>query len=211
METGDPRAALDALVAASGESYAALSRMLRRNAAYLQQYVKRGTPRLLAERDRRLLAGYFRVDEAVLGGPPGTATAAGARIRRLDIVASAGPGALAEDDRAQGSEYFDPRLLVSLGVHIDRSAALRAQGDSMAPTIEDGDLMLVDESDRRVTARAGIFVIRIDGALMVKRVARAGDGLKITSDNPEFPVMLPRRPDGVDVVGRVVWLSRSLK
>jgi len=42
-------------------------------------------------------------------------------------------------------------------------------------------------------------------------VARAGEALKITSDNPEFPVMLPRRPDGVDVVGRVVWLSRSLK
>jgi phage repressor protein C with HTH and peptisase S24 domain len=211
METGDPRAALDALVAASGESYAALSRMLRRNAAYLQQYVKRGTPRLLAERDRRLLAGYFRVDEAVLGGPPGTAAAAGAQIRRLDLVASAGPGALAEDDRAQGSDYFDPRLLVSLGVNADRSAALRARGDSMAPTIEDGDLMLVDESDRRVTARGAIFVIRIEGALMVKRVARAGEALKITSDNPGFPVMLPRRPDGVDVVGRVVWLSRSLK
>ena len=211
MDTGDPRAALDALVVASGESYAALSRMLRRNAAYLQQYVKRGTPRLLAERDRRLLAGYFRVDEAVLGGPPGTAAPAGAQIRRLDTAASAGPGVLAEDDRAGGSEYFDPRLLVSLGVQADRSAALHAQGDSMAPTIHDGDLMLVDESDRRVTARAAIFVIRIDGALMVKRVARAGDGLKITSDNPDFPVMLPRRTDGVDVVGRVVWLSRSLK
>ena len=64
METGDPRAVLDALVAKSGESYAALSRMLQRNEAYLQQYVKRGTPRLLAERDRKLLASYFRVDEA---------------------------------------------------------------------------------------------------------------------------------------------------
>ena len=51
MEAPDPRTALDRLVEASGESYAALSRMLHRNPAYLQQYVKRGTPRLLAERE----------------------------------------------------------------------------------------------------------------------------------------------------------------
>jgi len=212
MEAGDPRAALDALVVASGESYAALSRMLRRNAAYLQQYVKRGTPRLLAERDRKLLASYFRVDEAVLGGPVSAPIMpASAQVRRLDIAASAGPGVLAEDDRALGSEYFDPRLLHSLGVRADRSAALRAQGESMAPTIQDGDLMLVDESDRQVSARGGVFVIRIDGALMVKRVAHFGEVLKITSDNPDFPVMLPRRSDSIEIVGRVVWLSRTLK
>jgi repressor LexA len=212
METGDPRAALDALVATSGESYAALSRMLQRNEAYLQQYVKRGTPRQLAERDRKLLASYFRVDEAVLGGPQSDAIIPpSAQVRRLDIAASAGPGVLAEDDRALGSEYFDPRLLHSLGVRADRSAALRAKGESMAPTIEDGDLMLVDESDSRIPARAGIFVIRIDGALMVKRVGHFGDVLKITSDNPDFPVMLPRRPDSIEIVGRVVWLSRTLK
>ena len=212
MEPADPRAALDALVATSGESYAALSRMLRRNEAYLQQYVKRGTPRLLAERDRKLLASYFRVDEAVLGGPQSDAIIPpSAQVRRLDIAASAGPGVLAEDDRALGSEYFDPRLLHSLGVRADRSAALRAKGESMAPTIEDGDLMLVDESDRRISARDGIFVIRIDGALMVKRVAHFGEVLKITSDNPDFPVMLPRRSESIEIVGRVVWLSRTLK
>jgi phage repressor protein C with HTH and peptisase S24 domain len=212
MEAGDPRAALDALVAASGESYTALSRMLRRNAAYLQQYVKRGTPRLLAERDRKLLASYFRVDEVVLGGPDSAPVMpASAQVRRLDIAASAGPGVLAEDDRALGSEYFDPRLLHALGVRADHSAALRAKGESMAPTIHDGDLMLVDESDRRISPRAGIFVIRIDGALMVKRVAHFGEVLKITSDNPDFPVMLPRRSESIEIVGRVVWLSRTLK
>ena len=212
MDTADPRAVLDALVIKSGESYAALSRMLQRNDAYLQQYVKRGTPRLLAERDRKLLASYFRVDEAVLGGPQSDAIIPpSAQVRRLDIAASAGPGVLAEDDRALGSEYFDPRLLHSLGVRADRSAALRAKGESMAPTIEDGDLMLVDESDRRISARDGIFVIRIDGALMVKRVAHFGEVLKITSDNPDFPVMLPRRSESIEIVGRVVWLSRTLK
>jgi phage repressor protein C with HTH and peptisase S24 domain len=46
---------------------------------------------------------------------------------------------------------------------------------------------------------------------MVKRVAHFGEVLKITSDNPDFPVMLPRRSDSIEIVGRVVWLSRTLK
>lgn len=211
MEVTDPRMALDRLVEASGESYAALSRMLRRNPAYLQQYVKRGSPRLLAERDRKLLAGYFRVDEAVLGGPETAAIPVVAQVRRLDVAASAGPGGLADDDRLLGGELFDPRLLASLGVREDQSAMLRAQGDSMVPTIQDGDRMLIDERDRKLTAKGGVFVLRLDGALMVKRVAKIGDGIAVTSDNPEFPPIPVQAPDAIEVLGRVVWLSRALR
>jgi repressor LexA len=211
MEAIDPRVVLDRLVTAGGESYAALSRMLRRNPAYLQQYVKRGTPRLLAERDRKLLAGYFRVDEAELGGPSAPAIPTVAQVRRLDVAASAGPGGLVDEDRLLGGELFDPRLLASLGVREGQSAVLRAQGDSMTPTIQDGDRMLIDERDRSPGARGGIYVLRLDGALMVKRVAKTGDGIAVTSDNPDFPAIVLPAPDAVDVLGRVVWLSRALR
>ena len=211
MEAIDPRVVLDRLVTAGGESYAALSRMLRRNPAYLQQYVKRGTPRLLAERDRKLLAGYFRVDEAELGGPSAPAIPTVAQVRRLDVAASAGPGGLVDEDRLLGGELFDPRLLASLGVREGQSAVLRAQGDSMTPTIQDGDRMLIDERDRAPGARGGIYVLRLDGALMVKRVAKTGDGIAVTSDNPDFPAIVLPAPDAVDVLGRVVWLSRALR
>lgn len=105
MERGDPRARLAALIDADTASYAALSRMLRRNDAYLQQYVRRGTPRDLAERDRALLAAYFRVDAAELGGPPSTPMAT---IRRLDVEVSAGPGAIANDDPGEADMLLDP-------------------------------------------------------------------------------------------------------
>ena len=65
----DARTALDQLIHDRGEDYASLSRLLGRNAAYIQQFIRRGTPRKLDEEDRRTLARYFRVDEAVLGGP----------------------------------------------------------------------------------------------------------------------------------------------
>jgi phage repressor protein C with HTH and peptisase S24 domain len=81
----------------------------------------------------------------------------------------------------------------------------------MTPTIQDGDRMLIDERDRSPGARGGIYVLRLDGALMVKRVAKTGDGIAVTSDNPDFPAIVLPAPDAVDVLGRVVWLSRALR
>jgi hypothetical protein len=50
-----------------GDSLAALSRLIRRNEAYLQQFIKRGTPERLPEDERRVLAIYFNIDERELG------------------------------------------------------------------------------------------------------------------------------------------------
>src|SRR3546814_15271627 len=80
----------------------------------------------------------------------------------------------------------------------------------MLPTIADGDEIMVDTGDRRVTSRGGIFVVRVDGALMVKRVARAGLGLSIRSDNPAWPGIEDATARGAEVHGRVVWLGRAL-
>lgn len=206
--SADPRAALRALIADTGESYAALSRLIGRNPAYLQQFVTRGSPRMLSERDRSLLARYFRVDEVRLGAPPAQAPAdALVRIQRIDAVAAAGPGGLLDGDRDAGGAALDPALLRRLGVRAATVSIITARGDSMLPTIADGDDMLVDRSDQSVGPRGAIFVLRVDGALVVKRVSRDAHGLIITSDNPAFAGI---SPEAADVIGRVVWLSRRL-
>ncbi|MEG3176004.1 S24 family peptidase [Sphingomonas sp. RB3P16] len=205
MALSDPRTRLAALIDADGASYAALSRMLRRNPAYLQQYVRRGTPRLLAERDRTMLAAYFRVDACELGGPPGLAMTP---IRRFDLAASAGAGAFAGEDTRAADMLLDPRLLDALRLDPAHAAMLRARGDSMLPTIADGDQIVLDERDRRVTASPAIFVLRLDDMLLVKRVAARSGGFVVTSDNPAYA---PVETAAVDVIGRVVWLSRALR
>ena len=207
MASADPREALGALMAQSGASYAALSRLLGRNAAYLQQFVTRGSPRRLAERDCRLLAAYFGVDEEVLGADPGGAPPA-VRVPRLDISASAGPGALVEAERRIGDLGVDAALMARLNVRTGDLSVIRASGDSMSPTIADGDELLVDRSDRRLGRAGRIFVIKIDGALLVKRVSKPGLAVRVASDNPAYP---PVEVAAVEVVGRVVWLSRALR
>jgi hypothetical protein len=65
----DPRAVLERLIAESAEDFAGLSKLIGRNPTYIQQFIKRGSPKKLPETERGILARYFGVDESVLGGP----------------------------------------------------------------------------------------------------------------------------------------------
>lgn len=204
MSDPDPRSALATLAAARGDSLAALSAMLGRNAAYLQQYVRRGSPRVLGERDRRLLSEYLGVSEATLGAP--AYRPAGFRIRKLDVAASAGPGALVDREIVLGTDTLDPGLARKLGLRDGQAAIIRVRGSSMEPGLFDGDHIVVDTADRTPRAKGGVYVIRIDDAVMVKRVALVRGALVATSDNPDAAAV----PGGaIAVIGRVVWQMRE--
>jgi hypothetical protein len=186
----------------AGESLAALSRMIGRNPAYLQQYVRRGTPRVLPEEERRRLAGFFGVAEADLGGrPPVTPRV---WVPRLDLAASAGPGSLVDGEVMLGADALDPALLARLRLK-GEGAIIRVRGDSMEPGLVDGDQILVDTGDRVPGAKGGVFVIRIEEAVMVKRVVQGRGGPVATSDNP---AAAPLPTGEIAVIGRVVWLMR---
>ncbi|WP_242149666.1 hypothetical protein [Sphingomonas sp. BAUL-RG-20F-R05-02] len=66
-EPDNVRATLADLINQRGESLGALSRMIGRNDAYLQQFIRRGTPRRLDEDARLKLAKVLKVDERLLG------------------------------------------------------------------------------------------------------------------------------------------------
>lgn len=205
MDADAQRAALAALVEDRGLSLSELSRVLGRNPAYLQQYLTRGSPRTLAERDRSRLAAYLGVAEAALGGP---VPAGLVPVLRIDVGASAGGGALAGEEARCQPFAFPPALLRQLGVRPEAASMVRVAGDSMEPTLRDGDEILVDGDRRRADPR-GIFVLRVEGELLVKRLRAAVGGVEIVSDNPAYPVRFARS-DAVELVGRVAWLGRSL-
>jgi len=212
----DARESLQRLIDERGEDYASLSRLLGRNAAYVQQFIKRGVPRRLAEDDRRVLARYFGVAEELLGGPPpeqrigdGDLVA----VPRLDVGASAGPGALNGAERARSHFAFEAKWLRNIGAGDPRSLSIiRVQGDSMAPTLADGEEILVDAGDGAQRLRDGIYVLRADDALIVKRIALnpVTRRIAIKSDNEAYPVLPECDLDSVDIVGRVVWAARRI-
>jgi hypothetical protein len=225
MDNSAIRLRLDALITARGEDYASLSRMLGRNPTYVQQFVKRGVPRRLSEDDRRTLAQHFGIAERLLGGPeeragravmarPG-AVASGndyVLIPYLDIGASAGSGAVADGEAAVAVLAFQSGWVRTIATgRPEALSVIRVAGDSMLPTLADGDNILVDTDDRE-RLRDGIYVLRTDDALLVKRlgVNPATRRLTIRSDNDAYPSWDNCDPATVSVIGRVVWVGRRL-
>ena len=140
---------LERLIREQRVDYSGLSRLLGRNAAYIQQFIKRGSPRELDPKDRRVLAQFFGVEEELLGGPPRTGGVGGlVEIPLLDVRASAGHGAMTELEARHARFGFDEKWLKQLTASRPASlSVIRVEGDSMEPTLSDGDEVMVDLSD----------------------------------------------------------------
>lgn len=214
MTEADARAALERLIEERKEDYAGLSRLIGRNAAYVQQYIRRGSPKRLAEADRRILARYFGVPEQMLGAPEPASSAAGhVTVPQLDVGASAGPGAIPGEEKALSHIAFDRtwlrRLVAGDGSQL---SIIRVEGDSMTPSLSDGDEILVDRGDGADRLRDGIYVLRLEDALMVKRLSPdpSGRTVSVTSDNEAYPSWPSLDRAGIEIVGRVVWCGRKL-
>ncbi len=203
-ETG-VRETLEALIRRSGEGYAYVSRLLGRNPAYIQQFIKRGVPRQLSERDRRRIAEHFGVSEALLGAPaplpaqpPGTVA-----IPFLPADASgSNEAALQVDPRIVAR--IVPAGNAQLVAHVIR-------GDAMEPTLADGDCVLIDTADR-LCPRDGLHLIDSEGGAIVKRLSvnPVTRRVAVLSDNAAYPSYPDCPPDSIRILGRIVWLGRRL-
>jgi phage repressor protein C with HTH and peptisase S24 domain len=210
----DARARLQQLSVDRRVSLSGLSTMIGRNSSYLQQFIRKGSPRKLEEADRRTLAQFFAVPESELGGSEGNSYATPAprgdwiEVPRLPLGAAAGPGAIAGDEGPFDSFRFSRAWLREQGLTNAQLSAIRVQGDSMEPVLHDGDEILVDRAQR--TLRDGIHVVRLGDALMVKRLAAAGPGrATLLSQNYAYPPVEVSLSE-LEIVGRVVWKSGRL-
>jgi len=88
-------------------------------------------------------------------------------------------------------------------------AAANVRGNSMEPTIRNGDNILIDTQSREILD-GEIYGIRDAETLMVKRLQRQLDRrVRMISDNPLYPVIEAQIED-LDIVGRVVWRGSLL-
>lgn len=211
----NPRLILERLCAERGEDFAGLSRMLGRNPAYIQQFVRRGVPKHLKEEERRKLARYFSISESLLGGPPDDAAGPSGlvSVARHPVLVSAGPGAVVTEELGKPYFAFDERWLKALTASAPANLSIvRVEGDSMSPTLNAGDDILVDLADGAERLRDGIYVLRIDDALVVKRVALNPVARRVTiqSDNPAYADWPDCALDEINCIGRVIWSGRKV-
>lgn len=91
-------------------------------------------------------------------------------------------------------------------------AMIQVKGDGMAPSLCDGDLVLVDLRGARIEDSA-IYVLEFGGSLLVKRIQRRLDGsVVIKCDNPHYEteIISQDQAESLKIVGRAVWAGRRL-
>lgn len=202
----DPRRALDELIKERGESYSSVSRLLSRNAAYIQQFIKRGSPARLDDSDIAQLSVHFGVPAAVFGGDKVPESAG------LSTIAIPVLGVTDADDSLGRVRLVDEAWLRSLSHKPTGVSIVRVEGDAMYPTLRDGDEVLIQRYLANENPRDGLYVIRADAGLLVRRIALepARNRIAVLTDNPSYPNWDGLMRNAIQIVGRVIWIGMQL-
>ncbi|SKA74058.1 Phage repressor protein C, contains Cro/C1-type HTH and peptisase s24 domains [Paucidesulfovibrio gracilis DSM 16080] len=132
-----------------------------------------------------------------------------ARIPKVRARLCAGGGSFETEGRVEGYYAFradwvrrkgDPRAMVLMQV----------VGNSMEPELQDGDMVLIDQSKTDVYA-GGIYAVGVEDTVLVKRIEKLPGQLVLHSDNTDYS---PIRLSGdellnVRIIGKVLWISRE--
>lgn len=140
-------------------------------------------------------------------------------VPRYDVTAGLGQGVWFRSEQVIDELAFKTGWLRGRGLQPDRVAVIACRGDSMAPTIRDGDVALIDlRSPAKL--RDGVFAIRRqnngdDSEIIVKRLQYLMSGkIRIISDNDDVASpeeLQPEDMQGVEVIGGVVWAGGDVR
>ena len=112
--------------------------------------------------------------------------------------------------RAKEKYAFRRTWLQSKG-NLENFVLFAVSGDSMDPTITDGDFVLIDRSQKQVVV-GNIYALRIENAVMVKRLQPMGDRrIKVMSDNKLYESYeLDLGTGDIEIIGQIIWIGREL-
>lgn len=133
-------------------------------------------------------------------------------IPHYNVSAEAGSGRLLEDVQPRPFPFRRYWIKNNLGASPDNLILIRVTGDSMHPTLNSGDTVLIDQSKIQPVSDA-IFLVRIDELYRIKRVQKLpGNQLRLTSDNQHYrDIEVDIDQDGFEIIGQIVWRGGQLQ
>ena len=165
-----------------------------------------------AETQRKPFAGtHQKIPAGTLLTPIRVPAAEIAYIPKVRARLCAGGGSF-EIEAVPVEEYPFPRQWLSRMGTPSAMAFMDVIGDSMEPSIFDGDMVLVDQSGIRITPHA-VYAVGVEDAVYIKRIEQRGGGIILHSDNPAYSDMELYGDElgTFRVIGKVVWLCRDLR
>ena len=133
-------------------------------------------------------------------------------VPTYEVSAAAGDGIIIDVEYETGRLAFRQDWLRSVtAARTENLAVITVHGDSMFPTLANGDTILVDMT-QRAPAQDGVYIVRFGDFVLVKRllIDPVRREVTISCDNENYPRLAPVDPGDVDVAGRVIWVGRRL-
>ncbi|HEU6436104.1 MAG TPA: S24 family peptidase [Nitratidesulfovibrio sp.] len=132
-------------------------------------------------------------------------------VTKVKARLSAGGGSLEVNGESVGRYAFRSDWLCRKGSP-PQMVLMDVVGDSMAPDIQDGDMVLIDQGKTEIIPGA-IYAVGIDEGVFVKRLSLLPGRLVISSANPAYaPIEVHRESqdmESIRVIGRVLWWCRE--
>lgn len=128
-----------------------------------------------------------------------------------DVSASAGHGSIVDaEDHISNLAFSSQYLREMTSAKGKQLAAIRVKGDSMSPTIQDDDMVVIDTTKASLDYD-GMFVIRVGEVLQIKRIGRGTrkSSVMVIADNSLYPPVDTDRSE-IEVVGKVIWYGRKV-
>ena len=107
--------------------------------------------------------------------------------------------------------FFHKEWLARKG-NADDMSMIRVSGNSMEPTVQHGDVALINHAVNHIDTPGAIYAIAVDGQVSLKRlqlVNKTGE-IKIISDNKDYDVDYVD-PENVNINGKALWVGRELR
>lgn len=135
-------------------------------------------------------------------------------IPKFNVSGSCGSGSIIDNVDIKGGLVFSQSWIAAQGFNEDSLVVISAVGDSMYPTIENDQALLVDTNDK-VIRSSKIYFLCIDGEHYIKRLINMITHWVVRSDNPDkqqYPdiEISSENMNLIQVEGRVVWRGGSL-
>jgi len=131
------------------------------------------------------------------------------RVQHLDVEAGMGGERINADHpeviREMEISHAYIRALLGFIPTEGRLRLITGRGDSMMPTIEPGEMLLIDTGTSHFEYDA-IYAIHMGHGLQVKRLVDMGTAIQVRSDNPMYPAF--NLPESARILGKVILRNR---
>ena len=208
-----------ALLIAEHGTAASLAAVLERTPAQISQWLnqskdsKTGKPRGMRPDSARYIEKRCGKDRGWMDEPHPKSDETGKSfvvLPSFDLKAAAGPGRYLEAQQRVGSvqvcQDIVKRILRNSGAALASLALVTVAGDSMEPTIRDGDIVVIDRSVQTID-RDGVYLFTFGQETFIKRIQRMPKTLSVNSDNELYKSweIKPNEATELHVHGRVLW------